>query len=150
MEFNVHVDRLMVKALELMEQQGADLIEVDDKVSSGGGGDSFTLMLYEFKEGLNRYLASTDERVKVKSLSDVIDFNRKQAEEVMPYFQQEILEMAEEARLCMKRAVHDELVKKAKLGQDVIINRNGQPYKVSAEEALRIQEEGAEYTTQED
>ena len=56
--------------------------------------------------------------------------------------------MAEEARDCMERAVHDELVKKAKLGQDVIINRDGQPYKVSAAEALRIQEEGPEYGTE--
>ena len=58
-----------------------------------------------------------------------------------------ILEMAEVARQCLKQAVHDELVKKAKLGQDVIINRDGQPYKVSAAEALRIQEEGPEYGT---
>ena len=43
---------------------------------------------------------------------------------------------AEEARDCMKQAVHDELVKKAKLGQDVIINRNGEPYKIPAAEAL--------------
>ena len=56
-----------------------------------------------------------------------------------------ILEKTEEARLCLKQAVHDELVKKAKLGQDVIINRAGKPYKVSAEEALRIQEESPEY-----
>ena len=55
--------------------------------------------------------------------------------------------MAKEARDCMERAVHDELVKKAKLGQDVIINREGQPYKVSATEALLIQEEGPEYGT---
>lgn len=52
---------------------------------------------------------------------------------------------AEEARECLGRAVHDELMKKAKLGQDVIINRNGQPYKISAAEALRIQEEGSQY-----
>lgn len=45
----------------------------------------------------------------------------------------------------MKQAVHDELVKKAKLGQDVIIERNGEPYKISASEALRIQEEAPEY-----
>lgn len=95
MGFNVHVDRLMVEALELMEQQGAELVEVDEKVASGGGGDSFTVMLYEFKEGLNRYLSTTDDAVKVKSLSDVIEFNRKHAKKVMPYFQQEILEMAE-------------------------------------------------------
>ncbi len=31
------------------------------------------------------------------------------------------------------------------MGQDVIINRDGHPYKVSAAEALRIQEEGPEY-----
>ncbi|VGO17247.1 hypothetical protein PDESU_05843 [Pontiella desulfatans] len=52
---------------------------------------------------------------------------------------------AEEARVCMGKAVHDELVKKAKLGQDVIINRNGEPYKIPAAEALRIQEESPEY-----
>ena len=57
----------------------------------------------------------------------------------------DILEKTEEARQCLKRAVHDELVKKAKLGQDVIINRGGQPYKVSAAEALRIQEDSPEY-----
>lgn len=58
-----------------------------------------------------------------------------------------ILEKTEEARKCLKRAVHDELVKKAKLGQDVIVNRNGEPYKISAAEALRIQEGSPEYKT---
>ena len=56
-----------------------------------------------------------------------------------------ILEKTEEARKCLKQAVHDELVKKAKLGQDVIVERNGEPYKISAAEALRIQEESPEY-----
>ena len=84
----------MVEALEVMEKQGAELIEVEGKVASGGG-DSFTIMLYEFKEGLNRYLATTGKEVKVKSLSDVIAFNREHETEVMPFFQQEILEMAE-------------------------------------------------------
>jgi len=59
----------------------------------------------------------------------------------------ELLKKGEEARQCMKRAVHDELVKKAKLGQNVIINRGGQPYKISAAEALRVQEEAEEYKT---
>ena len=58
-----------------------------------------------------------------------------------------ILEKTEEARKCLKEAVHDELVKKAKLGQDVIINRNGEPYKMPASEALRLQEEPTEYKT---
>ncbi|MEN8256165.1 MAG: hypothetical protein ABFR33_11930 [Verrucomicrobiota bacterium] len=57
----------------------------------------------------------------------------------------DILEKTEEARQCLKQAVRDELVKKAKLGQDVIIERNGEPYKIPAAEALRIQEEGPKY-----
>lgn len=56
-----------------------------------------------------------------------------------------ILEKTEEARQCLKRAVHDEMVKKAKLGQDVIVSRDGKPYKISASEALQVQEEGGEY-----
>ena len=60
---------------------------------------------------------------------------------------EELFEKGEAARQCLKRAVHDELVKKAKLGQNVIINRGGMPYKVSAAEALRVQEEGGEYNT---
>ncbi len=95
MGFNKGVDRLMVEALGVMEKQGAELIEVDGDVASGGGGDSFTIMLYEFKDGLNRYLAARGKEVKVKSLSDVIAFNREHQKEVMPYFQQEILEIAE-------------------------------------------------------
>jgi hypothetical protein len=58
-----------------------------------------------------------------------------------------ILEKTEEARKCMKQAVHDELVRKAKLGQNVIVERNGKPFKISATEALRIQEESPEYKT---
>jgi len=60
-----------------------------------------------------------------------------------------ILKKTEEARQCLKKAVHDELVKKAKLGQDVIISRKGMPHRISASEALRIQEETPEYGKQE-
>ena len=56
-----------------------------------------------------------------------------------------ILERAEEARQCLKNAVHDELVMKAKLGQNVIINRNGKPFKIPASEALLVKEESPEY-----
>ena len=57
----------------------------------------------------------------------------------------EILEKGEQVRRCLKRAVHEELVKKAKLGQSVIINRGGKPHKISAAEALYVQEESKGY-----
>jgi len=95
MGFSEQVDGLMEVALGVMEEKGAELVEIDGRVAGGGSGDSFTVMLYEFKDGLNRYLAATGEGVKVKTLADVIRFNSNHAKEVMPYFQQEILEMAQ-------------------------------------------------------
>ncbi|MFK5922595.1 MAG: amidase [Verrucomicrobiota bacterium] len=95
MGFNGRVDQLMIEAFEWMEKQGAVLFEVEGTVAETGGGDSFTIMLYEFKEGLNRYLAECGEAVKVKSLAELIVFNKQNKQELMPFFQQEILEMAE-------------------------------------------------------
>ena len=41
---------------------------------------------------------------------------------------------------CLKKAVRQELQKKALLGQYAIINRNGKACRVSAKEALQIAE----------
>ena len=54
------------------------------------------LFLYGVKASLNHYLASRP-GVAVQSLPELIDFNRDHADTVMPFFQQEFLEMALEA-----------------------------------------------------
>jgi hypothetical protein len=46
--------------------------------------------------------------------------------------------MAIEAGKCLRKAVQEELRKKALLGQYVIINRNGKACRVSAKQALKI------------
>lgn len=46
--------------------------------------------------------------------------------------------MAIEAGKCLRKAVQEELKRKALLGQYVIINRNGKPCRVPAAEALKI------------
>ncbi len=46
--------------------------------------------------------------------------------------------MAIEAGKCLRKAVREELRKKALLGQYVIINRNGKPCRVSAKQALKM------------
>jgi hypothetical protein len=46
--------------------------------------------------------------------------------------------MAIDAGRCLRKAVREELGKKALLGQYVIINRNGKACRVSAKQALRI------------
>jgi hypothetical protein len=46
--------------------------------------------------------------------------------------------MAMVAGRCLRKAVREELQKKALLGQYVIIERNGKPCRISAKQALKI------------
>jgi hypothetical protein len=46
--------------------------------------------------------------------------------------------MALRAKDCLRKAVREELQRKALLGQYVIINRNGKPCRVSAKQALKM------------
>lgn len=85
---------LYQQAIQLMEKMGATLIEVELLSLLRGIGDSeYTVLKYEFKDGLNRYLMS--ENAKVRTLADVIEFNRQNEETAMPWFKQEILEMCQ-------------------------------------------------------
>jgi len=87
-------DNVIEDALNALKDCGATVI---DPVSIGSlslfGNAEFELLLYEFKHNLNAYLASHD--ANVKSLADVIAFNREHADKVLPYFQQELLELAQ-------------------------------------------------------
>jgi len=58
------------------------------------GGDEFEVLMYEFKDGLNKYLAKA--KAPVSSLQEVIDFNLKNEEIAMPHFKQELLVMSQE------------------------------------------------------
>jgi len=84
------VTALLEKTLTQMKLAGATIIEVDfmelyNKLSA----DEFNVLMYEFKDGLNKYLAGSN--ASVKSLQEVINYNLAHEDEVMPYFKQEIL-----------------------------------------------------------
>ena len=88
------VDALFQKAIEQMKAQGADVVEVDFLSKTKGIGEAEYLVLqYEFKDGLNKYLS--DANSKIKTLKDLIEFNKSHEREAMPYFKQEILEKSE-------------------------------------------------------
>jgi len=82
-------------ALEQMSKSGAEILEIPykDEISKFQKGE-FDVMMYEFKDGLNRYLANSN--ATIESLKDVIEFNINNRDRAMPYFQQEILERSEE------------------------------------------------------
>ncbi len=88
------VDDLLRIALDQLRAQGAEVVEVDflEEVKAIGG-DEYTVLLYEFKDGLNRYLANASG--KVKSLEQLIAFNRDHASAAMPIFTQDILEASQ-------------------------------------------------------
>lgn len=82
---------LFKQAIEVLKAQGAEIVEIELlKLTGPVGGAEFTIMQYEFKDGLNRYLSKAN--APVKSLEDVIRFNLENAGKVMPWFRQETLE----------------------------------------------------------
>lgn len=94
--FHEEVDQLMEDAIRLMKVEGAAMIDLKEVMPTEGLGDAgFQVLLYEFKAGLNQYLANRAD-TPVRSLKDVIEFNKAHREEEMPYFRQEIMVMAEE------------------------------------------------------
>jgi amidase len=81
---------LLHTAMTAMEQQGATIVEIDVNTPLKTLGNAeYTVLLYEFKDGLNRYLTSSN--AKIKSLKELIAFDQENESKLMPYFKQEIL-----------------------------------------------------------
>jgi amidase len=83
-------------AIATLKGQGATVVEVEImKDINPLGKDEFVVLQYEFKDGLNRYLAGISGAGLPKNLADIIAFNKQHADTVMPYFQQETLESSQ-------------------------------------------------------
>ena len=102
--FHDAVDQVMESALEAMQAAGAVIVDPVDLRPTGrpapGGFSSLgaaeaEVLLYEFKAGLNAYLAGRGPGAEVRSLADLIAFNERNADTEMPYFGQERLIEAE-------------------------------------------------------
>ena len=87
---NELVVSLLKQAIELMMKLGATIIEVDLLKGISELGDAeFTVLQYEFKDGVNKYLVNANS--KMKSLQDIIAFNKQNESIAMPFFKQETL-----------------------------------------------------------
>ncbi len=82
---------LYKEAIEVMKKMGATIVEVELlNALRVIGNAEFDVLLYEFKDGLNKYLA-TASNTNIKSLEDVIKFNSEHEKTAMPFFKQETL-----------------------------------------------------------
>ena len=84
------LDAALSAAVASMEKAGAEIINV--KLPDAGGAQ-LEILLYEFKDGLNRYLAGSSSAQK--SLAALIAWNQANAARVLPLFGQELFLRAE-------------------------------------------------------
>jgi len=88
------MDVIFQQAIDLLKAKGATIVEVElYKKLKEIGRNEFTVLLYEFKDGVNKYLSEGNS--KMKSLADVIAFNKANEAKAMPFFKQETLEQAD-------------------------------------------------------
>lgn len=93
--FSPRVDHQFTQALELLIQQGVEIVHLTEYQPPADLLDQEQLVLLtELKHGLNTYLASTPGDVKTRSLQDLITFNSENQRE-MELFGQELFEQAE-------------------------------------------------------
>lgn len=107
MGFSDKVDTLMNKAVADIKLKGATIIEIEMPKAPNYDEASFEVLLYEFKDGLNKYFNGLCDSVSVRSLKDLISFNKTDSVE-LTYFDQKLLEMAEK-----KGSLESEEYKKA-------------------------------------
>jgi amidase len=94
--YSAPADAVATQALDLMRAHGAVIV---DPVPIGKMEDlegiELEILLYEFKAGINEYLATLGVGAKVRTLADLIAYDIAHRDTEMPYFGQELFEQAE-------------------------------------------------------
>jgi amidase len=125
---NEKVDSIMEKSISILKSKGAEVIDsikIDN--SNKFGSASFALLQFEFKDGLNKYLAGLGSESPIKSLEELINFNEENRDECMPYFEQEILILSEQRESLASEKYKEVLEKVIRLarqeGLDVTLSK---------------------------
>jgi amidase len=124
-------DAIVEQSIQVMRDLGAIIVDPADIPTAKEMKSSdaeFEVMLYEFKAGLNDYLASLGPNAPVHTLEEVIRFNQQNAAREMPYFGQENFEKAQEKGPLTERAYLDALATCRRLsreqGIDAVMEEN--------------------------
>jgi amidase len=122
--FGIHykVDELMIKAMNLIVNQGAEIIIIGEIEVQNNRDYSMQIMLYEFKDGLTKYFNSLGPAAPVRSIDDLIKFNETDSVE-LKYFNQKYLEMALEKGDLSSSEYQKALANMLKLSRELGIDR---------------------------
>lgn len=113
---NERVDKVLEAALKVLKDGGATLTDVNFPTLGKFGDAEFEVLLYEFKEDLNKYLAARGGQYK--TLTDLIKFNEDNKDKEMPYFGQDIFIKADAKPNLEDRAYRLALLQSKVLTQD--------------------------------
>jgi amidase len=106
------------ESLDILRRQGALLIDPADLPNFDAFGPSeVEVLCFEFKADLNTYLASRGRTARVRSLADVIRFNDDHKLQVMPYFGQERMLLAQEKGPLTSRKYRQALARNHRLAR---------------------------------
>ena len=90
---NPDVEAELTRSLARLAEAGAELVDpIEVAVPEGAGDAELEVLLYEFKVGIDAYLAGA--KTEPGSLEALIAYNSEHAREVMPHFAQELFERA--------------------------------------------------------
>jgi amidase len=119
--FGTHagVDKVMEAALAQIKRCGAALIDPAELPSHGKlEGPELEVLLYEFKAGLNTYLASLGPDAPLRTLKQVIEFNEQNRNQEMPFFGQDLFLKAEAKGALTEKTYLDALAACRRLARD--------------------------------
>jgi amidase len=129
---NAPADRLVEAAIADMKRLGAVIVDpADIETTSAFEKNELEVLLYEFKADLNVYLFALP-NARVRTLKDLIDFNDKNRQREMPYFGQEIFEMAEKKGPLTDKAYRKALEKDLRNSQKDGIDKTMDHHKLDA------------------
>ncbi len=95
--FQDKVDVIYNQAIAAMKNAGAIIVDpadLPDAQTIAASPDELTVLLFDFKADMNRYLAARGDPT-IHTLQDLIDFNNAHAHEEMPFFGQELFLQAQ-------------------------------------------------------
>lgn len=93
MAYHRDVDAAMTRAIDALKTAGAEVIDIKVPTYNDWSDAEFSVLLYEFKDGLNTYLKKSGS--PHGSLEALIAWNKANAATAMPFFGQEIFEQAQ-------------------------------------------------------
>jgi len=140
---NPGITAALDNAVEALRRLGATIVEIDPPKSREPGtrtlseitkaleGPELEVLLHELKAGMAAYLATRPNQ-PLRTLEDVVRFNREHAREEMPWFRQDLFDMALERGGLDAPVYREALATCRKLARDEGIDRVLQSQKLDA------------------